>query len=151
MDTADELFLSQFAALNHQPAMDLPLDTVNTCDWNLCALAKVITNRNVMEGIFVKTMLKAWGVDPKTEISMIFKNTFVMHFITENDILHVMHRGMWNYRDDPVAIRRAYGSSDLESPSINNIEMTTLWYRIPTEAVKKKGVLLIRTTGNTTI
>lgn len=37
MDAADELFLSQFAVLNHQQAVDLPLDIVNTCDWNLCA------------------------------------------------------------------------------------------------------------------
>lgn len=74
---------------------------------------------------------------------MVAKTTFLIQFQTENELLHVLHRGLWTYREDAIAIRRAHGPSDLESPKVDRVEITTQWHQIPLEIVKKEGIMLL--------
>lgn len=144
MDESDEQFIAQFAALNSSPEpFSLPQNIVNTRDWTLIVLAVVITDRNVMEANFKRMMARVWGVHHDTEITMIAKNTFLLQLVTENDTLHILHRGLWTYREDAIATKRAYGPEDLKSPKVDRIELTTQWHRIPLETVKKEGVRLL--------
>lgn len=143
MEITDEQFIAQFAAMTPITTLALPQETVAMVDWTLSALAIVITDRNTVEANFVKIMMRAWGLHPDTTMKMITKNTFLIHFITEKDLLHVMHKGLWNYKEDAITTKRVHGPEDLEELTIENIEINTQWHHIPPEAVKKEGVSLM--------
>ena len=88
-------------------------------------------------------MMRAWGVNPRTTIKMIAENTFLIQFTKEKELQYVINRGLWNYREDVIAIKRVQGPEDLEAPKVDHIEINTQWHHIPTEAVKKEGVRLM--------
>lgn len=121
--------------------VELPPSMVRTRDWAMCVLARVVTDKSVIEVNFQKIMLKAWEVDPETEITMVAKNIFLIHFVIENDLLHVLHRGLWNYREDAIATRRIYGPANLEAPEVKHVAINTQWHKIPIDGVTKEGIL----------
>lgn len=147
MELTDEQFVEQFAALSSggessQP-IRLPQVGLANRQWNLCALLRVATDKSVIDHHFASTMMKAWGVDPATDISILARNMFLAQFTNREDLEKVMQRGIWTYRTDAVFPKRVRGSSDLEQPAVEVAEVWTQWHRVPPAAISKEGIHIL--------
>ncbi|KAF3330557.1 hypothetical protein FCM35_KLT03911 [Carex littledalei] len=113
MNQDDEEFIAQFANLSAGSSPQLPISLADseaqTRDCNICAMARVVSDRSVMEGGFTQTMMKAWGSHYNTEITTVARNIFLIQFVNAHELSRVMSRGIWTYRGDAVALRRVYG------------------------------------------
>lgn len=147
MDLSDEQFLAQFAALSSDEgssqAFHLPQSGVATREWGLCLLARIITDKTIIDHQFTGTMMKAWGVDPATDISILTRNVFLAQFTNRDDLERVLQRGIWTYRSDSVILKRVQGQNDLEDPKVEEAEVWTQWYRIPPAAVSQMGLSML--------
>lgn len=140
----DEEFLAQFARLNpdegpSEPSALSAAGIVNR-DLSRCALARIISERGVIDAHFTTTMRRAWASHLGTEFINLERNMFLIQFHSESEAHRVMHRGIWNYRGDIVALRRITDPSQLESPSVTTMEVWTQFHRIPAHAVNNEGI-----------
>lgn len=142
----DEEFISQFANLSAgtgsvQP-VDIPINTVTTRDWKLCALVRVVTDKTVTDPGFSTLMRRIWGVHTSTEISAITRNIFFTTFTSTAELERIMHKGVWTYRGDAVVMKRLGGPADLSTPTVSEMEVWTQLHKLPFQALSE-GVLLL--------
>lgn len=55
-------------------------------DWSLSCLARVITNRMVIDDNFIRQMLNLWSVTPGTRIAHITNRTYLINFVSQQDM-----------------------------------------------------------------
>lgn len=142
--SSDDEFITKFAALSGQDEtqpLQLTQGELNTRDWSLTGVVRVVSDRNVIDGNFISTMRKAWGTQPETEISPLARNIYLVQFVSQKDMNHVMGRGIWLYRSDAVILQRVHGPSDLINPSVPNAEVWVQLHHILLETVSKEGIL----------
>lgn len=80
MDLSDEAFVEQFVALSSgslEP-VDIPQQVTHQRTWEVCAIVKVITNKQVNLAQFSQNMLRIYGVHHQMELSILQKNTFLV-------------------------------------------------------------------------
>lgn len=121
MELTNEEFLQQFASLNSNQASDAPLQlgqsAFETRNWAKCALLRIVADRSPMLSQFSKIMVRAWEVHPQTTLTVVAKNLYLVHFNTEADLLKVINRGIWTYKNDMVILKRIYGPNDIAQPA----------------------------------
>lgn len=106
---ADEALIMRFAGLQTgevpPTSVQVPLHAASSTDWSLCVFAKVISDRTSMDSNFIRTMQRAWGVDPCTVIRPIAKNCYLVELCNDKDKAKVLSGGVWTYQGDLVATR----------------------------------------------
>lgn len=152
MDRNDEEFLARFANLlaGAGPSAPVKLQAEDTRprNWYACAMARVVSDRTVQEGGFISTMMKAWGSHSTTEITSLARNVFLIQFVNPQELTRVTARGLWTYRADAVVLRRVYGPSDLVNPTVDKMEVTAQFHKIPPHAISDAGLLkLVKNIG----
>lgn len=93
MDSSnDDAFIAQFAALSseegNQTRIQLDQTAIDTRDWNLTAMVRVVTDKGVLDSFFAKTMRKAWQI--QCEIIPLSNSVFLVQFSTNADMQRVM-------------------------------------------------------------
>lgn len=145
MEMSNDDFIEQFAALSSEPEqidlIPLAQHGAQTQDWHLCALARLISDRPALLSQLSSTMMTVWRVNPRTEISVLASNLFMIEFVTPQDLARVMQRGTWTYRGDLVVLKQLTGPPDLTKPTVTHMEIWTQWHRIPTRAISAAGLL----------
>lgn len=152
MAMSDEEFLQQFASLNPSEEGEAPLQLGQTAfetkDWSTCALLRIVSDRSPMLSQFSKQMVRAWEASPHTSFTVVAKNMYLIHFSTETELLRILNRGIWTYRNDIVILKRLNGPADLTYPTVDNMEIWVQIHRAPTGAFTKEGILqMINTIG----
>lgn len=125
------------------PTLDLPIQATTERNWDLAVLAKVVTTRPVIDNQFGVTMLKVWGKHPDTRISPIGGNTFLIDFVAKNDMLEVLNRQPWTYRQDLIAMTKVSKQSDLNEEFVDKVEIWTQLHNIPPECISETGLRLV--------
>lgn len=118
----------------------LPQQGVRTRNWELAVIAKVIADRPAMTAHFSQLMFRVWGVDPGTQITMIATNTFLIDFVTKEDLEGVVKREPWAYRQDLIAMRRVRSQEEVSPNHVTHIGIWTQLHNIPLEAVSEAGI-----------
>lgn len=90
-------------------------------------------------------MTRIWATQPETTFSLIGINMYLVEFTSEKELLRIMNRGVWTYREEVVTIQRIRGSADLIRPHVRNLDVWVQWHGIPLEEITKQGLLEIST------
>lgn len=107
-------------------------------------MARVITDRVVIDSHFIATMTKAWGVDPSTKVTQVARATYLIDFASSEEMGEVLYMDYpWLYRQDIIAMRRATGHQDLKQSFVDRVELWTQLHNLPHEAVTDEGVLYV--------
>lgn len=155
MDKSDDEFIAQFAALvarseQNNPVL-LPGQAMQETKWELCAIARVVSERTTIPNQFSSTMKRAWAVHTDMTITSIAKNYYLVQFEKEQDINRVMHKGVWNYKGEIVVLKKSEGPVDLAQPKVPKMEVWTQLHNIPTQAFTDEGICMIAETLGETL
>lgn len=147
MDLSDEEFIAQFAALSSNPTerphVQLPASTSSHANLQHAILARVITHRPVIADQFASIVKKAWAVQEHATFSLLENNTFLIQFDLEPDLLRVLHKGVWNYRGEVVAVQRIRDQAELLNLKVSYIDFWTQLHRVPHHIINNEGVQII--------
>lgn len=128
------------AAADVQNDIPVPNHITATRDWSLSCLAKVITDRSVIDDNFTSTMLRNWGVHPATRISPIARGTYLVDFVCDTEMYEVLRKEPWGYRGDVVSLRKVYEPAHLTSDFINHVSLWTQFHNVPAEMLSAEGI-----------
>lgn len=85
----DEALIRRFIGLNtdDQPSktIELPHRATTSIDWDRSLLARVITDKTVLETSFQTAMLNAWRANPNIGFKPVARNCFLVEFIDQAD------------------------------------------------------------------
>lgn len=123
----------------------VPTEELVTRDWTCTAMARVLTERPVMESHFTPLMMRVWEVQASTKLSLLERNTFLVEFASKADMEEVLHREPWTYRNDIVSVTRVCDQEDVSSSSTKRFELWTQMHNIPPELMTDKGARYLAT------
>jgi Domain of unknown function (DUF4283) len=129
MELSDEALVAQFSHLEAaSPSnLQLPPEAINTCNWSLCVLPVVISDRLIIEAPFTSSMIRAWRCDHLTQIESVSKNVYLVEFKTHTECWYALDVGPWRYRMDLVALKPVRIVADLHQHFVTTID---LWLQI---------------------
>lgn len=143
----DEVLIRQFVGLHtnelHAPKVHIPSHATTSTAWELCLLARVITDRTTMDQAFSSLMLRAWKVDPYTIIRPVSRNCYLIEFVTEEEKRRVSLEGPWTFKGDLVATRHVSSHADLKP---EHIAFATVWiqyYGVPLNSLTDEGLFIM--------
>lgn len=122
------------------------MHAASSTDWTLCVLAKVISDRVSMDSNFIRTMQRAWGVDPCTVIRPITKNCYLVELCSEKDKAKVLSGGVWTYQGDLVATRSVGSHKDLSPEHIQEANVWVQFYNLPVNSLNEEGLAILAST-----
>lgn len=142
----DEALIAKFIGLQTDdelaPTVTLPQHATTSVDWGSSILAKIVTDRMVLDVPFAKAMIQAWNAHPGTLFSSVSKNCFLIEFQTDRD-RHTASRGIWTYRGDLVALKQVEGQGDLTPDHITHAPLLVQLFNLPVNCVKEEGFQII--------
>lgn len=149
---ADEELIQRFIGLSTKDedsvAIAVPDSAVTSTDWSLCLLARVITNRTVLDQPFYKTMMRAWGADSTTKVKAVNRNCYLIEFSNEVDMQQALLSGPWVYRRDLVALKQVNSYADLRPSFIEHTDVWVQFHNVPVNALTPEGVdIMVRQVG----
>lgn len=143
----DEIFIQKFLGLSTADRdgeeVVVPLNATTSTNWDLCLLARVVTDRVVLDRPFSKAMLQAWGADPSTTMKQVTKNHYLFEFTTVEDLNSAKLGGVWTYRGDLVALKQVNSDQDLNPVQVDHAVVWVLLLNLPVNAFKDEGLLII--------
>jgi Domain of unknown function (DUF4283) len=148
MDLNNEELIERFMTLNaHEklPPQELMLanQAFTDRDWSKCMIAKVISDKIVLDTQFVTTMARVWDIGQEGTIVPIEKNTYLIQCVNACEVSKLITRGSWNYRADLVALKKAEGPSDLNSEFVQSMELWVQLHRVPPEVFSEEGLAML--------
>lgn len=123
--------------------VSIPQNAVLRRNWDRVVIAKVLTDRTTFTNQFSSLMRRVWGVDPGTQITMIATNTFLVDFVSVEEMKGVLKRDPWVYRQDMIAMRRANCQAEVSAGHVSHIEIWTQLHNVPTEVVSNEGIAIM--------
>lgn len=130
----DEAFIQQFVGLStddlESAVVAVPKKAISSTNWDLCLLARIVTDRIVLDGPFAKAMITAWEVDPATTVRQVIKNYYLFEFNSIEDF-RMAQLGVWTYRGDLVALRQVTSDSDLNLAMVDQAVVRVLFMNLP--------------------
>lgn len=93
----DEALIQRFVGLSTNemmgPKVTVPQHATPSTDWELCLLARIISDHTTLDSSFQSTMIKAWNADPNTHFKPVMRNCYAVEFTNEEDLQLVMMGG----------------------------------------------------------
>ncbi|XP_078163497.1 uncharacterized protein LOC144558529 [Carex rostrata] len=143
----EEAFIQQFIGLSTldgaSEIVAVPKKATSSTNWALCLLARIVTDRTVLDGPFAKSMVYAWGVDPATSIRKVEKNCYLIEFNDVDDLNSALLGGPWTYRGDLVALRQVTADLDLKASLVESAAIWVLFLNLPVNDFKDEGIQVI--------
>lgn len=154
MSSDDEALIQKFLNLNtseHQSSIVVPQHAASSTKWETCLLAKVVSDKTVIDSFFSQQMLRAWKVHPATKISPVARNCFLLDFVEEEDKHRVLFEGPWTFRGDLVAIRQVKSQADLSLNHIKLAEVYVQFFDIPPNCLTDEGYDIVAASLGTAV
>lgn len=142
----DERLIAKFVGLctkEKTSVVKVPIQATSSNAWDLSLLAKVVTDRTVLDLPFHSNMIKAWAVDPATTFRPVTKNCYLVEFTNTDDLYRASLGGPWTYRGDLVATRKVSSHADLNPNHISSSNMWVQLHNLPLNAFADKGIHII--------
>jgi Domain of unknown function (DUF4283) len=145
MNISDEELVAQFASpqaggLENTEELELPSQAYTHINWEHCAVARVLSDKMIMDAPFKSTMARVWQLQPTSFIRPVARNTYIVQFSSMKEMCDVV-RGIWAFRNDVVALKQAHNSRDLTTEFVDVFEAWVQLHNIPTESVTQEGIL----------
>jgi Domain of unknown function (DUF4283) len=154
MNLSNDELIAKFSSLNaggttgEADRLMMPPNALNTRNWSLCAVARVITDRMMMDTQFVDTMMRVWNLSPQSSIEAVAKATYLVQFSDTIEMYNVLDKGIWTYRTELVALRRATKPADLTQEFVHSAELVVQLHNIPPETFSPQGIYhMMESTG----
>lgn len=139
----DELLIQKFIGLTTEDgegqSTQIPHSATSSTAWDMCLLARVVSDKTVVDAHFTDAMLKAWGADPNTVIRQVARNSYLIEFCTEDDLHKANHAGPWTFRGDLVATKRVSSHLDINPDSIEFASLWVQFYDLPVYSLSEEG------------
>jgi Domain of unknown function (DUF4283) len=145
MNITDDELIAQFTTLQTEGSeeteeLELPTQAYTSINWAHCAVARVVSDRTIMDAQFKSTMTRVWQLQPTSSVRPIARNTYLVQFSSINEMCEVVTKGIWTYRNDVVALKQAYSSMDLTTEYVQLFEIWVQLHNIPAAAVTHEGI-----------
>lgn len=144
MNSSDEIstlfsFIAPDSASSSR-RITIPHQITASRDWSLSCLARVMTDRTVFDDNFTNMMMRDWEANPRTRISPIAKNTYLVDFATAKEMYEVLEKEPWFYRTDVVSMRKVHEPSQLKSDFVEHVSLWTQFHNVPPEMLSAEGI-----------
>lgn len=147
----DEQLIQKFIGLNTDehfgPIVNLPEEVTSSTDWSCTIIAKVITNRPVQDSAFQTNMVKAWNINPATRFCSLGNNAFQVEFLSEIDTTNALVGGLWTFRGDLVATRKAASPLTSNPDLITTAELWVQFFNAPINLTDKGVEAMVQPIG----
>lgn len=144
---AEEAFIQKFVGLSTEEADEvivrIPQKATSSTNWELCLLARIITDKTVLDGPFESSMINAWKVDPATSMRQVSKNCYLFEFNSVEDLNSALLGGVWTYRGDLVALGQVRSDEDLNPALIETAAVWVILLNVPANAFNDEGLQMI--------
>jgi Domain of unknown function (DUF4283) len=146
MDLSNDELIQRFSNLaavdSPQQAgpIHLPSHAFTARNWNLCAVARVISDRVAIDTQFVEIMTRVWRMGPAGSITPIERNTYLIQFASTEEMQTTLDKGSWSYKTDIVALRPAHAPGDLTADYVQSLEIWVQLHQLPPEALTTEGI-----------
>lgn len=128
---------------NSSRRIPLPQHITAARDWSLSCLARVITDRTVFDDNFTRMMMRDWQADPRTRISPIAKNTYLVDFATMKEMYEVLEKEPWFYSTDVVSMRKVHEPTQLRPDFVDHVSLWTQFHNVPPEMLSAEGIVYL--------
>lgn len=147
----DELFIQKFSGLQTEESqgalVTLPDQAVSTTNWACTFIAKIITDRSVIDGPFIKMMQRAWNTDPSTVFRPLGKNAYLIELPNVKEMEYVFLRGPWMYRGDLVAIKKVIQEEGADPELVTHEELWVQFHDPPNNLTRQGLHLMAAAVG----
>jgi Domain of unknown function (DUF4283) len=149
MNLTDEELIRRFSTLRADGGQDeerqlvIPVTAVSKRNWNLCVVARVVTDRMMVDSQFIDTMMRVWNMGAQSSITVVAKATYLIQFTEVNEMCNVIDKGVWTYKNDLIAFKQASKPNDLTPEFVQAAEMMVQLHNLPPETFSQEGLLLI--------
>lgn len=106
-------------------------------------MARIVSDKSVMDGPFSTAILQAWGADPGTVFEGIARNCFLIEFKNVEDMTKAMSGGPWTYRGDLVATKKVNSHLDLHPKFIDRVSVWVQFHHVPINSLTAQGRVLL--------
>lgn len=140
----DEALIQRFVGLSTGEGdcdpVQLALEEANGTAWDRCLLLRVVTDRTVLDGPFVNSMLKAWRTSHETSIRQISRGSYLAQFVSKEEMQSVQLGGPWVYRGDIVAMERVGSEEELRAVKPRIGEVWVQLFNLPFDNISDAGI-----------
>lgn len=148
MDPEDEALIRKFAGLQtgqqeEEAVVYIPLQATSVRNWNLCLVAKVLTDRAVFEAQFERAMRRVWGLSPTSTLHMVDRGFYLVECSTDGEFQRIMNEGPWLYRQDLVLVADCPSLDHLNDLGLQHAEVWVQFHNMPVESLTEEGLLLV--------
>lgn len=139
----DEALIQKFVGLQTEENKPLkivvPTTAASNTNWERCILAKVISNKSMLDAPFSAAMLQAWGADPETIFRSVGKNSYLIEFQNKEDMYMAELNGPWTFRGDLVATCMVNCHQDLQSVRMEHANLWVQFHHVPINSLTEEG------------
>lgn len=139
----DEALIQKFVGLqteeNKPLKIAVPTTAASNTNWERCILAKVISNKSMLDAPFSAAMLQAWGADPETIFRSVGKNSYLIEFQNKEDMYMAELNGPWTFRGDLVATCMVNCHQDLQSVRMEHANLWVQFHHVPINSLTEEG------------
>lgn len=121
----------------------MPKKATSSTNWALCPLARIVTNKTVLDGPFAKSMVYASRVDPATSMRQVEKNCYLIEFNDADDLNSALLGGPWTYIRDLVGLWQVSADLDRKASLMESATIWVLFLNLPVNAFKDEGIQVI--------
>ncbi|KAL0456048.1 UNVERIFIED_CONTAM: hypothetical protein Slati_0944000 [Sesamum latifolium] len=106
-------------------------------------IAKILSDKAINNNAIKPTLLKAWGLSPKTPTNVIEQNTAVFLIENETDRRNIWRQSPWSFRGNLIMIQPWFPEEALEDVNLTRIHIWVQATGLPVMFVNRKSVEII--------
>ncbi|KAK4438739.1 hypothetical protein Salat_0208500 [Sesamum alatum] len=101
-------------------------------------IAKILSDKTLNNNAIKSTLLKAWGISPKTPANVIEQNTIVFLLEREIDCRGIERQSPWSFRGNLIVTRPWLPEEALDEVDLSKFQIWVQAYGLPVMYVNKK-------------
>lgn len=143
-----EALIRKFSGLNTSnkkgPIVCIPKQAITSREWSRSVLARVITDRTVLDKPFASAMSKAWGTDSNTTFRPIARNSYLIECCDDTELNRALSGSPWMYRGDVVSVKQVFSHEDLKPDKAPHmIDARAQFYNLPVDCLTEEGARIM--------
>ncbi|KAL0402831.1 UNVERIFIED_CONTAM: hypothetical protein Sradi_1923900 [Sesamum radiatum] len=129
----DKTLLLEFSDDENSPTADSNNST------HFPIIAKILSEKPLNNNAIKTTLIKAWGLSPKTQTNVIEQNTVVFLLDNEQDRRRIWHQSPWSFRGNLIVSKPWFPEEALEEVDLNSYQIWVQATGLPVMFVNKKS------------
>ncbi|KAK4412962.1 hypothetical protein Salat_2943400 [Sesamum alatum] len=102
-------------------------------------IAKILSEKTLNNNAIKSTILKAWGISPKTPTNVIEQNTIVFLLDRESDHRRIERQSSWSFWGNLIVTRPWLSEEALDKVDLSKFQIWVQAYGLPVMHVNKKS------------